>query len=109
MGTYLMNNIDRIQYNYFPIDNRHLDLLNRTSGNEHTIDISNFLSALDQAVVEDNKYDRRYHNHHIIEVFLHPYSSHNIHRQCNQDNANLCQKERLKARKKSFLIAMIYF
>jgi hypothetical protein len=67
---YLMNNIDHIQYNYFPIDNQYLDLLYHILNNERTIDISNCLLELDQVVELDNTYGRRYHNHHIIEVFL---------------------------------------
>jgi hypothetical protein len=88
---YLMNNIDHIQYNYFPIDNQYLDLLYHILNNEHTIDISNYLLVLDQVVVLNNMYDMIYHNHHIIKVFLHQLFYHNIHIQYNQDNANLYQ------------------
>jgi hypothetical protein len=67
-----------------------------------TIDISNFLLVLDQVVVLDNMYDMIYHNHRIIKVFLHLLFFHNIHIQYNQDNANLYQKELLKAKNKRF-------
>lgn len=93
-----MNNIDHIQCNYFPIDNQYRDLLNHILNNEHTIDISNCLLVLDRVEVEDNMYDRIYHNHHREEVFLRQYSCHNIHRQYNQDNANLDRREHSKAK-----------
>ena len=111
MDMYLMNNIDHIQYNYFPIDNQRLDWLHRISNNVHTytkrkakytnlidmntmntIDISNFLLVLGRVVVWDNKYDMKYHNHHKEEVCLRLSFYHSIRKQYNRDSANLYRK-----------------
>lgn len=54
-----------------------------------TIDISNCLWVLDQVVVEDNMYDRIYHNHHIIINEIHLLVYHNLHIQYNLNISNL--------------------